>query len=345
MTDSSATLSNESIYELLRSWHHTRDKKRRWTDRTQGNKATLAHMEAVLANVEASLPVLQAWCAEYLATMPVEEQLRGWLMYGIRNREGNGGYGKKTFHITHQPASFETHWKLFFRKAGAEPDSVMVGGKEFDISYRHYVSLLDELEKKWRSHHYSRYDEPSVVAIHEGKPCDDMFCSLCDETLDAWRAHLQKTYRSKNNIFINSACGEEFVSLWLASVATMTDEEKGQIHWVWPPPSTYFDPSCDGEVVGQSLDAYLAFLVDSRYKRYYTYSARPAVEFERVAILQQALRAYDVPNFGKEGSGANRWNDLFLFVFRFVQYAPYMLYMDKKFCREMIAVYEGLPDD
>ena len=345
MEENNKTLSHESILALLRTWHHTHDTKKRWANRTEGNKAKLAHMEAVLLQVEASLPTLQAWCAEYMMSMTAKDQLRGWLLYGLKNRERTDKVGWDDYPLTHHPADFETHWKLFFRKDSNDADVIVLGDKEFDISYRHYVALLKELHRKWWTWS-SNYDEPSVVAIHEGKPCDQDFCCfVCDEQTDAWRTHLMTVYRSKHNIFLNPACGKEFATRWLDSVASMSRAEQADIHWVWPPPFTYFDNyvGFESKEVTTHLEAYLAYLVDSRQHCYYTYSTRPLVEFERVRVLLRALNDYHVPDFDVADSD---WHhDMFLFVSKFLLYAPYLLYVDKKFCAGLLAVYEGLPDD
>ena len=343
MSEKEKNHPHQYILDTLNGWFDTKGKTTRWTDHPKGNKTTLAHIEAVLSQVEASLPMLQAWCAEYLSSMSAKDQLRAWLQYGIQNREVSGRMGWWEYPLSHQPIGFETHWKLFFRKERAEADMILLGGKEFDISYPHYLSLLSRLHREWWS---STYDEPSVVAIHEGKPCNhDMCCFLCEERTDAWHKHLLTKYRSMNNIFINQSCGEEFASLWLDSVDRMSKGEQAQIHWVWPPPFTFvkFNRDDNESVVGLSLDAFIAYLVDARYRSYYVYPKRIFVEFEFVHLLEGSLAYYKVPTFDTREE--YRWNEVFLFVSGFVLYAPYMLYADKKLCRETIAMYEPLPDD
>lgn len=345
MTENDNSCTQDDILTLLRGWHSTSGKKLRWTDRAHGNKATLAHIEAVLTNVESSLTALHYWVADYLIKTTEEERLRGWLLYGIKNREIRDKVGWVKCPLTHRPAAFERHWRLFFRNNSDDADVIVLGGKEFDISYRHYVALLAELHSEWWKLS-THYDEPSVLAIHEGKPCDqDLCCFLCEEQTDAWRAHLMATYRSKNNIFLNPDCGKEFASLWLASVGAMSEAERAAIHWIWPPPFTYFDNrgAWEEKEVATLESKYVTYLAESRNRRYYTDTGRPLVEFERVRALAQALDDYHVPVF--DTTDPDWKNDMFLFVSKFLMYGCVLLCWDKRCCAELIATYEALPDD
>lgn len=296
-----------------------------------GHKSFLSNFLSLLQFLETSIPSLQNWCAEYMADSKWDDQLRGWLTYGVCARDSN------------IPVQFEMYWKLFFRRDDDEPDIAVLNGKEFDISFRHYQRLLQE---KTRDNLFSSCNDLDILALHEDKPCQGGFvCFLCETQEDQWIQKVQERYQSMNNIFINETCGKDFIEEWMSSVKKMTEEERSRIQYCWPPVLSYSTQerySWNSKPLTSFLPIYLSHLQTSRHQLYYTYDKRPKVEFELVKDVDCTFQQYSPPS---PSSGANQWNDLFLSLSHFVTYATYMIFLDKRRCNEVISIYSTLPDD
>lgn len=108
-----------------------------------------------------------------------------------------------------------------------------MGDTEYDISYRHYLKLIEQ-KKKEKKMENCNIDE--INNIHKDLQCTDwLACDLC-ETIEArWKVVVLEKYKSMNNIFINCDLGKIFIEQWLESVMNLKDTEKEKINFTWPP--------------------------------------------------------------------------------------------------------------
>lgn len=327
------TSRNEEMMEILKNWKKLYQSV--CQSKLVGNKAFLKSSLVLFEFLENNLPGLHQWCAQYLCESSFFNKLSGWLHYGIKQLRQCTSV---------QSRFFETHWKLFFRKDSDQADIIHLGNKEFDISYKHYVYLLQQIS--WMKDLYY-CDVPEINAIHEGKECDcPWICSFCDEKERKWENEVEKRYRLQNNIFMSKESAEEFITAWLDAVLKLSDKEQNRIHYSWPPPPIYYsdeDYWRENKAI-YSTDEYISYLVKKRHTKYYTYKIRPKVEFERVKELHSSINDYSI-SFNFELNYSNKNNEIYVFLSTLLYYLPYILYMDKKYCLELLDIYNKLPDD
>jgi len=254
---------------------------------------------------------LQQWCSEFRCTQSFDEQLRGWLTYGIMSNHS----------LSHQ--EFQENWKLFFRKGDSTPDIIQLGDKEFDISYPHYTKLLEQKVKEFDL----KYCDEEIKNIHKDKKCDGggFYCFLCDEMESEWHIKVEKRYGSMNNIFISSEVSQLFIEKWLDAVHELSEKEKQRIHYIWPPPFTH------------SIDD----ILKKRHQLYYSYKVQPNVELEMIRDFQSILHHYRVPASINKNT-KNRYNDIFLFLSQKIVHLSYEIWIDKKRCEELITIVNTL---
>jgi hypothetical protein len=286
--------------------------------------------------VDEQVPFLLKWCAEYVCDLPFQDKLRGWLTYGIKI-----GINNKNL------SDFEKYWKLFFRLKGDEPDIIKLGDTEYDISYRHYLKLIEQ-KKKEKKMENCNIDE--INNIHNDLQCTDwLACDLC-ETIEArWKVVVLEKYKSMNNIFINCDLGKIFIEQWLESVMNLKDTEKEKINFTWPPPRQYYITRVlnrfGGEYNNYDYDEFISELIKERNQTYYGYYPRPKVEFEFINDLRSFLVQYSISEIYPVKETPNHFNEIYLKLSEILCVAPYILYMDKKRCNELITIFEKLIDD
>lgn len=276
---------------------------------------------AFLAFLETNLAFLESWCSQYLAEMSLEEKLRGWLTYGLRT----------TIPLPY----FQEHWKLFFRLEGCEADTIVLDNTSYDISYRHSRALLARMEKEVRDAENAHLD------LHPGIPCSregGTFCLRCEEAKTLKAAEVYRSYRQRNNVFVNWELGGRFIDAWLLAMSRMTEEEKATIHYVWPPELVYHTGdiffSWDGGCVC-SRESFVDGLVSQRQYAYRSFEPREPEDVPRFLHLTLSP-SYSLPD-SLFVEGPNRWNEVHLFLLRFLSYAPTILPLDMEKCQALIA--------
>jgi len=254
---------------------------------------------------------MKEWCADYLRNMTLKDKLRAWLTYGVEQR-ASGAY-------------FTKHWQLFFRSK--EADLVTLEGEVFDISYPHAQILLKRMHKEAQS---ARLGGCSS-SLHEGIPCNNTsttFCMLCEEKQILKAADVYRTYRQGSNIFVNWDLKGKFVASWLRSVSKMTEEQKATIHYVWPPQMVYHRRDCGIFGSGQeecTRGEFLTALVKERKMLYDPQLPREPDDAERFASM--AMHMYRLPD-GLVTEWYICWDEVYLFLARFLSYAPMLLKLD-----------------
>jgi len=306
-----------AAYTFVRTLYHSRDYSamdamlREWN--TRYSERTLDSTTAFLSWIRNHLGAMKEWCADYLRNMTLRDKLRAWLTYGVEQR-ASGAY-------------FTKHWQLFFRSK--EADLVTLDGDVFDISYPHAQILLKRMQKEAQS---ARLGGCSS-SLHEGIPCNNTsttFCMLCEEKRILHAADVYRTYRQGSNIFVNWNLGKMFVSSWLRSVSKMTEEQKAAIHYVWPPKVVYHRRDYGIFGGGQeecTRDEFLAVLTKERQMLYDPQLPREPEDAER--FVSMAMHLYRLPD-GLLAYEDRRWNEVYLFLARFLSYAPALLTLDSE---------------
>ena len=283
-------------------------------------------MLTFLSWIEDHLPAMETWCTDYLASMTLEEKLRGWLTYGVEQLASEAS-----------SAYLEAHWRLFFRGDGEECDIVTLHGEEFDISYRHSRSLLHRMkEEAWAA-------ENAFGNLHVGIPCDGeglSFCSRCQEARTMKAAEVYRSYRQGKNVFVNWECGKRFMDAWLYNVNQMSEAEKATIHYVWPPEIRYHTEDIPFHWIGGvgstscTREGFVKALVSQRRELFDPQLPREAGDEER--FLTMATSMYQLPHRVME-EGPNRWNEVYLFFRWFLSFAPTILRLDKEKCQALLS--------
>jgi hypothetical protein len=92
-----------------------------------------------------------------------------------------------------------------------------------------------------------------------------------------------------------------------------------------------------------STDEFIFKTVGSREELYYKPGQiRPKVEFELLNDFRRALDIYELPRFR---DGENKTNEIFLSFYHLLTFLPYILYIDKKRCNELISIFATLADE
>jgi hypothetical protein len=115
-------------------------------------------------------PLLRKWMMDYLEANRKEVLRRWWTTYLIRwSKDQICAWSPMNLH----PRVMED-WDRY------------VGTVPFSTIHR-------EVMKLYANRDVSYCDVPSILAIHQDKPCDDpMFCFLCDETHSKWTSELEE---------------------------------------------------------------------------------------------------------------------------------------------------------
>ena len=325
-------IPDTSILPVLDRWSELYGNANRSVGLNYGNKTFLKNTLEFFDYVEEQIPFLQKWCAEYVCDLPFQDKLRGWLTYGIKNGTNIGK----------EPKDFEKFWKLFFRKPGDEADIIMLDFTDFDVSYRHYLKLMDDMkkEKDYRNCKVSR-----ILNLHKDIPCDEGFgCGRCEEQEDRWHVIVSNKYKRMNNIFINPKLGELFVEKWLEAVIKLEDTEQEKINFIWPPVRQYriregfLKFNCD-------YDEYISILIKERDRTYHGYFMRPKVEYEFIKDLQSSLCDFSIRDIYPLREGPNQYNEIYLFLSKLLSHISYILYIDRKRCNELVEIFNRLPDE
>jgi hypothetical protein len=321
-----------SILPILEKWSKLYGNAHRGIGLNFGNKTFLKNTLEFFDYVEEQIPFLQKWCAEYVCDLPFQDKLRGWLTYGIKN---GANIGK-------EPKDFEKFWKLFFRKEGNEEDVIMLNFTNFDVSYRHYLKLINDMEKE---KDMNNCKVSRILNIHKDLPCDgDLCCFRCEEKENRWHAIVSNKYKSMNNIFINPKLGELFVEKWLEAVLKLEDNEQEKINFIWPPVRDYIIE------VGYSenhyeYNQYISELIKERDRTYHGYVIRPKVEFEFIDDLRNSLNDFSISSIYPIREGPNQYNEIYLFLSHLLTYVSYILHIDRKRCNELVEIFSKLPDE
>ncbi len=321
-----------SILPVLEKWDELYRLANNNIRKDFGNKEFLRNCITFFNYVEEQIPFLLKWSSEYMGDLPFQDKLRGWLTYGIKNTTE-----------TRRPINFENYWKLFFRKNGAQPDIVTLDSIDFDVSYRSYLKLIDDMKQE---KDFSNCTIPDILDIHKDILCDDgIYCSLCEDQEERWRVFVSKKYKSMNNIFINRTLGELFIEKWLDAVLQLSDTEQEQINFTWPPVRSYSIHKFLHDGKQYDYNEYLSELIKERDKRYYGYSFRPKVEFEFINDLSLSLVDYSISQIYPLKNTKNQYNEIYLVLSHILSYVSYALYIDRKRCNELIDIFAKLPDE
>jgi hypothetical protein len=330
----------KDILPVLEKWNTLYKKTIRGISINYGNKQFLSDTMTFFNYIEEQIPFLLNWCAEYACDLPFQDKLRGWLTYGIKNAE--------KIVESLELRGFEAYWKLFFRRADDEADTIMLDYRNFDISYKHYLKLLKEMKEELK---LDNCTNTKILDLHKDKEHNGggFGCDYCEEQEMRWGAIVSKKYRSLNNIFINRKLGELFIEKWIKAVLKLEDTEKEKINFTWPPPRPFYVKKLlndFGSKKGYSYDEYISELIKERDRRYHGYYVRPKVEFEFIQDLSLAKSEYSFKDICKlDANSDNYFNEIYLAVSHVLRYMPYILYMDKKRCNELIDIFSRLPDD
>jgi hypothetical protein len=297
-----------------------------------GNKEFLRNCITFIDYVEEHILFLLKWCAEYMADLPFQDKLRGWLTYGIKNTTE-----------TRTPINFEKYWKLFFRKNGDQPDIITLDSSDFDVSYRNYLKLMDDMKQEKE---FSNCTILDILDNHKDIICDDgIYCSLCEDQEERWHVFVSNKYKSMNNIFINRTLGKVFIEKWLDAVLQLSDTEQEKINFTWPPVRSYSINKFLHDGKQYDYNEYLSELIKERDKRYYGYSFRPKVEFEFINDLKLSLHDYSIAQIYPLKETKNQYNEIYLVLSHILSYVSYALYIDRKRCNELIDIFDKLPDE
>jgi hypothetical protein len=340
--------NHSKLLRVIDEWNEMLKKISGGISSTYGNKALLNDSMIFLNFIESQIPFMQQWCSEYYCNMALNDKLRGWLTYGIRIPKfipmNSRQYCKTRIPDGGEEllSTFEKHWQLFFRKGGDEADIITLYDKEFDISYRHYLKLWEDMRKEKE---FDNCDMPEILDIHEDKSCyGGLICGLCDDQQCMWEDAVKKKYRSMNNIFINDDCAKEFIEKWITAASALPPSDRKTIHYIWPPKQPYIiEKSYNSCEFILSADEFIFKIMRSRKELYYIPGpTRPKVEFELLNDFRRALDIYKLPRFR---DGENKTNEIFLSSYHLLTFLPYILYIDKKRCNELISIFASLADE
>ena len=326
------TIKDNTIVDVINKWNLLHTKISRGISKDYGNKDFLKDCISFFGFLENKIPFMQKWCADYISNESFEDKIRGWITFGISsvNRQNI-------------PIDFEKHWQLFFRKPNDEPDRILFNDIEFDISYKHYLKIVSDMEKE-KSLKYCNISE--ILDIHKDRNCNGgLICGMCDDQEWYWEKEVVKKYTSMNNIFINRELSKDFIEKWLSGVFILSDKEQSQINYTWPPIQQYYiRKSYYNQLSYLSFGEYISNLIKNRDTLYYTYKIRPKVEFEFINDFKEAIYDYKIPDrIFKEGP--NQYNEIFLFLSHIMTYIQYLLGLDEKRCKELIEIFSKLIDE
>jgi hypothetical protein len=316
---------DRSILSVLEKWNDLYKNADKGIGMNFGNKQFLKNCLEFFDYVEEQIPFLQKWCAEYVCDLPFQDKLRGWLTYGIKNAET-------------PPKDFEKFWKLFFRREDNEEDIIMLEFINFDVSYKHYLKLVNDMKEEKNMNHCK---VKRIIDMHKDIPCDgDICCFLCEEQEDKWHRIVSNKYKQMKNIFINQKWGELFIEKWLEAVLKLEDKEQERVNFIWPPIRTYnvSDFNCE-------YDEFISRLIKQRDMTYHGYYIRPKVEFEQINDLYYSLRSFSISDIYPFKESPNQYNEIYLFLSHLLSYVHYILHIDRKRCNELVEIFSKLPDE
>lgn len=327
---------SKTILPIIEKWQQLFNNANRSISSDFGNKEFLKSCIKFFDYIEEQIPFLSKWCAEYVCDLPFQDKLRGWLTYAIKN-----------VNETNTPKHFEKYWKLFFRKENDEPDIVTLDSIDFDISYKHYLVLIDKMKKE---KNYNNCDVPEILDLHKDIECNDGFgCCHCEDQEERWHVIVSKKYKSMNNIFINRKLADIFIEKWLEAVLNLKDTEQEKINFIWPPLRFYkFRESLysfNKESNLYEYDQFISELIKKRDRTYHGYYFRPKVEFEFIGDLQNSLYDYSIDSIYPFKESPNQFNEIYLAISHILSYISYMMYIDRKRCNELIEIFDKLLDE
>lgn len=327
---------SKTILPIIEKWQQLFNNMNRGISSDFGNKEFLKSCIKFFDYIEEQIPFLLKWCAEYVCDLPFQDKLRGWLTYGIKNANDRS-----------KPKYFEKYWKLFFRKENDEPDIVTFNSIDFDISYKHYIVLINKMKEE---KNFSNCNDPEILDLHKDIECNDGFsCCHCEDQEERWHVIVSKKYKSMNNIFINPKLGNLFIEKWLEAVLNLKDTEQEKINFIWPPLRIYklreFLNSFDENDVQFEFDEYISQLIRERDRRYHGYYVRSKVEFEFIRDLRYALDEYSLDSIYPFKESPNQFNEIYLAISHILSYISYMVYIDRKRCNELIEIFDKLIDE
>lgn len=140
-----------------------------------------------------------------------ENRAEVWLRFWIEHTK------KKPIPLN---TSFEHEWATYLPLRSVDP--------KYDISYENAQSMTNRMESL-RS--ISNCDDPTILAIHEGRECEGngWFCWHCDDMESRWHDKLLNELKSSNNVFLNTVLESEFIEYAKGIVAILIPDS-------WTPP-------------------------------------------------------------------------------------------------------------
>lgn len=125
----------------------------------------------------------------------------------------------------------------------------------YDTLYKNALSILSAVHSKKS---LLECDDPTIMAVHEGKECQDNSwgCGMCDRMSYTWNQKLIKEALNTNNIFLNTKLQEEFIQ-YAKNVIVVPDS--------WEPVKKYTSPVQITHIPGGTAIQNLRELIGSMY--------------------------------------------------------------------------------
>lgn len=212
----------EKVRGILQMYHALRTSRSvaPWSYGYTNVYENIQHDLMLMDVLEKQVEPLEAALLEYVTSLP-PGFLQEWLEYGMNDLRHR---------IEEEPCeSMKANWPIFFG------DEEWEG---YEISYEKTRKTVETIRNACNTY---QYDDPDIVAIHEGKECDCFYmCSYCEQMERAWKKKMTDMHTHPKNVFLHASHQAPFLKAWLAAHIAVHPTELGIS---WPPMKLYHRPS------------------------------------------------------------------------------------------------------